>query len=70
LRSARAEEEVDVLLTPHHAPRRLKDADLRKRLESLGAPTRIIVGGAPFGSDESLWREVGAHAFGLRPIPR
>ena len=59
------EEGVEVLqistLMLHAA---LKVADLRKRLESLGAPTRIIVGGAPFRLDESLWREVGAHAFG------
>ena len=60
-----AEEGIEVLLISTlmlHAA--LKVADLRKRLESLGAPTRIIVGGAPFRLDESLWREVGAHAFG------
>ena len=60
-----AEEGVEVLLISTlmlHAA--LKVADLRKRLESLGLPTRIIVGGAPFRLDESLWREVGAHAFG------
>jgi len=40
----------------------LKVADLKKML--INYPVKVIVGGAPFRFDSSLWKEVGADAFG------
>jgi methanogenic corrinoid protein MtbC1 len=45
-------------------PSALRVKDLRRRLDELHAPTRLIVGGAPFRLDPQLWREVGADANG------
>lgn len=38
--------------------------DVTKGLENLGAPTKVAVGGAPFRFDDSLWKLVGADAYG------
>ena len=38
----------------------LKVREVREGLDRLGIPCRIVVGGAPFRLDPSLWREVGA----------
>ena len=45
-------------------PSALKVMEVRSRLMAEGAPTKIVVGGAPFSLDEALWREVGATACG------
>ena len=37
---------------------------VRRQLTSLRAPTRLMVGGAPFRLDPALWRRVGADASG------
>ncbi len=37
---------------------------VRRQLTALRAPTRLIVGGAPFRLDPTLWQRVGADASG------
>jgi len=37
---------------------------VRRQLTSLRAPTRLMVGGAPFRLDPALWQRVGADACG------
>jgi trimethylamine corrinoid protein len=37
---------------------------VKRQLLALRAPTRVIVGGAPFRLDPALWRRVGADACG------
>ena len=37
---------------------------LRKELETFTRRPRIVVGGAPYLFDASLWKEVGADAMG------
>jgi trimethylamine corrinoid protein len=37
---------------------------VKRQLVALRAPTRLIVGGAPFRLDPTLWRRVGADACG------
>jgi methanogenic corrinoid protein MtbC1 len=44
-----------------HAAMRVKD--LRKELKKRNCFPKIIVGGAPFRLDRSLWKDVGADAF-------
>lgn len=45
-------------------PSALKVADVCKALKNQGAPVKVMVGGAPFLFDDTLWREVGADAMG------
>jgi methanogenic corrinoid protein MtbC1 len=40
----------------------LRIKQLSDRLRATGCPVKLIVGGAPFRFDPSLWREVGADA--------
>lgn len=42
----------------------LRVRDLKEMLDAGGSTARLVVGGAPFRFDESLWREVGADACG------
>jgi len=37
---------------------------VRRQLAALRAPTRVVVGGAPFRLDPTLWQRVGADASG------
>lgn len=43
----------------------LRVKPLRERLNALGWPVKLLVGGAPFRFDRELWREVGADAMAL-----
>lgn len=65
LSKAASEAEIEILLVSvlmlHSA---LKIAELKKALDARGAKTKIIAGGAPFIFDGSLWKNVGADAFG------
>ncbi len=38
--------------------------DLREKLDHRGGSVKVVVGGAPFGFDEHLWKDVGADAMG------
>ncbi|MBI2860560.1 MAG: cobalamin B12-binding domain-containing protein [Chloroflexi bacterium] len=51
---------VSVLMLPSA----LLVKQLRRRLDEMACPTKIVVGGAPFRFDGQLWREVGADAMG------
>lgn len=42
----------------------LQVGELTRKLRETGCETRVIVGGAPFRFDETLWKEVGADAVG------
>ncbi len=46
-------------------PSALKIRELRDALDARGIALKILVGGAPFQFDPSLWQEVGADAMGL-----
>ncbi|MCP4578156.1 MAG: cobalamin-binding protein [Deltaproteobacteria bacterium] len=48
-------------------PSALKVASVKKQLDQSKSPVRIVVGGAPFRLDETLWKEVGADAMGWDP---
>ena len=45
-------------------PSALHIKELRRLLDGLKYPLKIIVGGAPFRFDDQLWKEVGADAAG------
>ncbi len=45
-------------------PSALKVRDVCAKLKAVGAPVKVLVGGAPFLFDEQMWREVGADAMG------
>ncbi len=45
-------------------PSALRVREVRARLDRLAPQVRILVGGAPFNLDETLWRSVGADAMG------
>ncbi|BHH82503.1 cobalamin B12-binding domain-containing protein [Desulforhopalus sp. 52FAK] len=51
---------VSVLMLPSA----LRVRDLKERLTQENIQTKLVVGGAPFRLDETLWREVGADACG------
>ncbi len=60
-----AEDGLDLLLiSTFMLPSAIRVGKVRERLDSLGLPVKIVVGGAPFRLDPGLWREVGAHAMG------
>ncbi|SHH54397.1 cobalamin B12-binding domain-containing protein [Thermosipho atlanticus] len=44
-------------------PAALKVKDLKTKLQDMGIDTKIIVGGAPFRIDKTLWKDVGADAY-------
>ncbi|MBJ6724146.1 cobalamin B12-binding domain-containing protein [Geomesophilobacter sediminis] len=59
------EDRVDILLlSVLMLPAALHIADLRRRIDQAGLKLKVIVGGAPFRFDATLWREVGADAMG------
>lgn len=43
----------------------LRVRDVIDHLGALDCPTRVIVGGAPFRMDPTLWQRVGAHGCGV-----
>ena len=45
-------------------PSAFKVQEIRKELDLRGLPVKIIVGGAPFRFDSTLWQQVGADADG------
>ncbi len=45
-------------------PSALQVASVKKQLDHSQSPVRIVVGGAPFRLDDTLWKEVGADAMG------
>lgn len=45
-------------------PSALNIKQVAEKLKSVAHDVKIIVGGAPFNMDESLWQEVGADAMG------
>lgn len=45
-------------------PSALKIGEVCKALKAAKLPIKVLVGGAPFLFDDSLWREVGADAMG------
>ena len=45
-------------------PSALQVASVKKRLDHAQSPIRIVVGGAPFRMDDTLWKTVGADAMG------
>lgn len=51
---------VSVLMLPSA----LRVRRLRQALDDAGLDVKLLVGGAPFGFDPALWREVGADAMG------
>ena len=56
---------IDVLLVSTlMLPSALKVKEIREQFEQRGLTTRLIVGGAPFRFDSSLWQQVGADADG------
>lgn len=62
-RSARDGVEI-LLISTLMLPSALRVKAVRAELERLGARPKIVVGGAPFLFDSSLWIEVGADAEG------
>jgi methanogenic corrinoid protein MtbC1 len=59
------EARIEVLLVSTlMLPSALKIKGLKELLDSRGAATKVIVGGAPFRLDKNLWKEVGADADG------
>lgn len=45
-------------------PSALKIGEVCKALKAAKLPIKVLVGGAPFLFDDSLWREIGADAMG------
>ena len=45
-------------------PSALQVESVKKRLDHAQSPVRIVVGGAPFRMDDTLWKAVGADAMG------
>ena len=62
------EDQIEMLfISALMLPSALKVASVKKQLEQSKSPPRIVVGGAPFRLDETLWKEVGADAMGWDP---
>lgn len=60
-----ADDHLDVLLlSVFLLPSALSIVDVRAGLRAAGNDCRIIVGGAPFLMDDTLWRQSGADAMG------
>jgi methanogenic corrinoid protein MtbC1 len=61
------DDKIEVLLVSTlMLPSALRVKDLRKQFDARHADVKIVVGGAPFRFDETLWKEVGAYAMGRR----
>jgi methanogenic corrinoid protein MtbC1 len=62
------EDQVELLfISTLMLPSALKVESVKKKLDQSKSPARIVVGGAPFRLDETLWKEVGADAMGWDP---
>ena len=62
------EDQIEILfISALMLPSALKVASVKKQLDQSKSPARIVVGGAPFRLDETLWKEVGADAMGFDP---
>ncbi len=57
-----------LLISALMLPSALKVKEVRKKLIKAGKQIKIIVGGAPFNFDNTLWEEVGADAMGRNAI--
>ncbi|MBB6062548.1 methylmalonyl-CoA mutase cobalamin-binding domain/chain [Thermosipho japonicus] len=58
-------DKVDILLVSTlMLPAALKVKDLTEKLKEKNPEIKIVVGGAPFKIDKSLWKEVKANEFG------
>lgn len=58
-------EQIEVLLiSTLMLPSALKVKQVKELLNKAGASVKIVVGGAPFRLDETLWEAVNADAFG------
>ncbi|MBI2851486.1 MAG: cobalamin B12-binding domain-containing protein [Chloroflexi bacterium] len=56
---------IDVLLlSTLMLPSALRTHDVKLKLKAAGLRTKVVVGGAPFRLDPTLWKEVGADAAG------
>ena len=53
-----------LLISTLMLPSALHIKEVRAQLRARGRAVKIVVGGAPFGFDPALWREVGADAMG------
>lgn len=62
------EDQIELLfISALMLPSALQVASVKKRLDQSNSPARIVVGGAPFRLDETLWKAVGADAMGWDP---
>jgi methanogenic corrinoid protein MtbC1 len=62
------EDQIELLfISTLMLPSALKVESVKKKLDQSKSPARIVVGGAPFRLDETLWKEVGADAMGWDP---
>jgi trimethylamine corrinoid protein len=60
-------DDIEILLVSTlMLPAALQVAELTKRLRTFSSTTRVVVGGAPYRLDTSLWRDLGADAVGLQ----
>ena len=61
-------ENIDILLVSVlMLPSALKVKELREELNKRNMNIKILVGGAPFNFDNTLWQQVGADAMGRVP---
>ncbi len=59
------ENKIDILLiSALMLPSALKVKEVKEKLKNLGSKIKIIVGGAPFRLDKTLWQQVNADADG------
>jgi methanogenic corrinoid protein MtbC1 len=62
------EDQIELLfISTLMLPSALQVESVKKRLDRSKSPARIVVGGAPFRLDETLWKAVGADAMGFDP---
>jgi len=60
------EDKLDVILiSTLMYPSALSVKDLKGKLQEAAPEVKVLVGGAPFNMDRTLWRTVGADAMGL-----
>jgi len=55
-----------LLISTLMLPSALRVKEVRKKLNQAGSSVKIVVGGAPFLFDETLWQEVQADAMAAR----
>jgi methanogenic corrinoid protein MtbC1 len=64
VRRVQADQVQVLLISTLMLPSALRVREVRRKLDEIGQPVKIVVGGAPFRFDEELWRQVGADAMG------